>query len=289
MTATRPAELAGRWYPSSAAACAKFLDEVKPIGGMPAARHAAIVPHAGWVYSGAVAWEVLASLAETHPSPDLVVVFGGHLSRRDPPRLLVEGAWETPFGPLAVAEELAQDIAMGLEGCDLENADDFFDDNAIEVIMPMVARLWPKAKVITMGVPPVEKASSMGDEVIDLARRRGYRDIVVIGSTDLTHYGPNYEFRPKGPGMRGHDWVKKENDPAFIRELESMDAQKALWVAERGRSACCPGAACAAIGAARRLGAKRGVLARHTTSWEVRPAEVEPQSFVGYAGIILGE
>lgn len=288
MSTSRPAELAGRWYPSSGEACDRFLDavELAPPSALPDDLAGAIVPHAGWVYSGAIAYRALAPLARARPDTTLVVVFGGHLGARDRPRLMIEGAWDTPYGALPVAEELAQDVGMALE-CEHETPDDFFDDNAVEVVLPMVKKLWPSARVLTLGVPPTDEAPAIGAEVVELALRRKERRLVVIGSTDLTHYGPNYDFQAHGRGAVGHAWVRTKNDPEVVHAMEALDAAKVVWVARRSHNACCPGAAAAAIVGARKLGATRGVTVEQTTSFDVRPSGPEPTSFVGYASLVL--
>ena len=78
------------------------------------------------------------------------------------------------------------------------------------------------------------------------------------------------------------------NDPEIIDKMRALDAARTLWVAQRSRSACCPGAAAAAMVAARKLGADRGATTRYTTSWDERPEGAEPLSFVGYVGLVLG-
>jgi AmmeMemoRadiSam system protein B len=283
----RPSELGGRWYPASAEACLRFFESVPRGSSLPPTRAGAIVPHAGWVYSGAIAFEALAAVADAHPRADLVILFGGHLSPSDSPRLLVEGAFETPFGPLLVPEPLTQDIAMAIE-CELETPDDYVDDNGVEVLVPMLKRLWPEAPAVLMGIPPTSRAAAIGVEVLDLAQRRGFSDIVVIGSTDLTHYGPNYDYRPAGSGPQALDWVKSKNDPAVIEPLSALDATRVIWVAERQRNACCAGAAAAAVAAARKLHADQGIVTRYATSFDVRPDGPAPTSFVGYVGMVLG-
>ncbi len=285
--AVRPAPLSGRWYPDSARACSKFFDEVDPLTSIPSSPQAVIVPHAGWVYSGAIAYAAMQALAAARPRAELVIVFGGHLAPRNEPRLLLEGEFETPFGPAPVAGELASDIAMAMP-CDIESPDGYYDDNPIEVQMPMVRSLWPNASVLLLGVPPNDDAPDIGAEVVRLARTRGYEDIVVIGSTDLTHYGPNYDFIPQGRGHRGLEWVKTDNDPKVIDPMLSMSAKDVLWVAKRHHNACCPGAVAAAIAAAGVLGAKRGEATKYTTSWDIRADGDAPTSFVGYVGVILG-
>src|SRR5687768_15414596 len=129
MSDLRPAELAGRWYPGSAEACDRFFESVAPLEGaaaLPDKPVAAIVPHAGWVYSGAIAYRALAAVAKQEAEPELVIVFGGHLNARDKPRVLIEGGWETPLGPLAVAAGLAEDVSMAIES-EVETPSDYFD------------------------------------------------------------------------------------------------------------------------------------------------------------------
>lgn len=281
----RPAELRGRWYPETAEACDAALAQV-PTTDVDGEVFGAIVPHAGWVYSGAVAYEALAAVQRRRPDADLVIVFGGHLGPRDPMRVFLGGAWETPYGPAEIASGLAEDIGMGIE-CDAETPDEYYDDNAVEVVMPMVKKLWPDAAFLTIGVPPTEQATKIGAEILDLARRRGFERIVAVGSTDLTHYGPNYRYVPNGRGRVGLEWVKTVNDPELIARMESFEANRIVWVAQRSRNACCPGAAAAAMAVAKGLGAARGVVTRYTTSYDVRPAEPEPSSFVGYVGVVL--
>jgi AmmeMemoRadiSam system protein B len=287
-TPLRPAELMGRWYPATAEECDRLLGAPQR---SPELAHVvgAIVPHAGWVYSGKVAFEALSGLQASLPDAELVVIFGGHLRPRDRPRVFLDGAWQTPYGPLPVASALAHEVAMALRECDTESAEDYADDNAVEVLVPMVRRLWPHAQALMIGVPPTDGAGHVGKEVVALAQARGFTRIAVIGSTDLTHYGPNYAFSPAGRGPGGLEWVKTKNDPEVIAKMEALDARQTLWVAQRSRNACCPGAVAAAMVAARKLGAERGVVTRYTTSFDEHPSDPYPMSFVGYVGLLLGK
>jgi AmmeMemoRadiSam system protein B len=288
MSEDRPAELAGTWYPATGQACDSVLENVPALEArLPETRVAAIVPHAGWVYSGAVAYGALRALHDRNRDAELIVVFGGHLGPRDVPRIQIEGGWETPYGSLPVARGLAEDVSMAINA-EPETPTEFYEDNAIEVLMPMIKKLWPDAEVLTVGVPPTRDAETIGREAILLAKARGYQKIAIAGSTDLTHYGPNYSYSPQGRGRRALDWVKSANDPQLIEKVAELDAAKVLWVAQRQRNSCCPGAVAAAITAAKRLGAERGATTQYVTSWEVRPSDPEPTSFVGYVGMILG-
>lgn len=283
----RPTPLAGRWYPADAGECRRFLDTVvvPPVNVAPA--RGAIVPHAGWTYSGDLAFGALKAVQASAPGADLIVLFGGHLARTHEPRLFVDTGFSTPLGTIRCAEALAQDVAMAIESMDLESADDFHEENGVEVLLPMVKHLWPDTPLLAVGPPPNTKALAIGKEVVELARRAGYKSPVLIGSTDLTHYGPDFNFQPKGSGDKGLAWVKEVNDPAIITPMRALDAAQVIWVADRERNACCAGSAAAAISGAKVLGAKRGQLTAYATSHDMNPTGT-PASFVGYASLVLG-
>ncbi|HUL30363.1 MAG TPA: AmmeMemoRadiSam system protein B, partial [Thermodesulfobacteriota bacterium] len=125
------------------------------------------------------------------------------------------------------------------------------------------------------------KAETLGKEVAATAKKESI-SIVAIGSTDLTHYGPNYGFLKKGVGPAAVEWVKKENDKGFIDRALSMDAEGLLKHAIENDSACSAGAAVAAMTTCKALGSQKGVLLDYYTSYDIMPDD----SFVGYAGII---
>jgi AmmeMemoRadiSam system protein B len=116
--------------------------------------------------------------------------------------------------------------------------------------------------------------------VVEGARELGL-NLKILGSTDLTHYGPNYGFTRQGGGPAAVNWVKTENDRRFIDAALGLDTAKVIDGARQRQNACCAGAAAAAIEAARGLGAKEGILMAYTTSYDKIPGD----SFVGYAGI----
>jgi AmmeMemoRadiSam system protein B len=122
----------------------------------------------------------------------------------------------------------------------------------------------------------------LGEEVARLAKEKGV-SILAIGSTDLTHYGPNYGFVKKGLGPTAVEWVKKDNDKGFIDYALKMDTGGLLKHAEENDSACSAGAAASAIATCKELGAEKGTLVDYYTSYDIMPDD----SFVGYAGIVF--
>lgn len=286
MSEVRPAELAGTWYPESTDACrARFDawrneddaddDETPSIG--------VVVPHGGWDISGALAFRALRRLART--PADVVVVLGAHLEPSDPPRIFIEGGFETPFGPRPVAEALSKQVALSWDA-EPETPEEYYDDNAAEVLMPMIGSLWPQAELVVGAVPPRDDASRLGAELADLLLAAG-RPAVCIASVDLTHYGADYGFRPAGPVASARDWVLERNDPPLLDAIRRVDGARVVWTARQHRNTCSAGSLAAALTLSRKLGARAGRIDVHTTSWDLGGRPSDARSFVSYASARL--
>ena len=235
---------------------------------------AGVVPHAGWEFSGRLALEVFSTLPRTL---DTIVIIGGHLGPADGILCAFEDAYETPLGPVPADLEL-----LGVVREAVEVGEDRHPDNTVEVHLPFVPHLFPRAKALALRAAPSSAAQSLGEALAAAALRRGGQ-IAVVGSTDLTHYGPNYGFAPAGGGEAGLRWVREVNDRRFIEGVLAMDVQTVIRSALEDRSACSAGGAAAAIAFARARGATSACLVGYMTSFEVHPAD----SFVGYAGIVF--
>jgi AmmeMemoRadiSam system protein B len=150
--------------------------------------------------------------------------------------------------------------------------------------MPFIKHLFPLAKVAPIMVPINKTAPEVGQAVGRTLQSYKY-NATVVGTTDLTHYGPGYGFTPYGVGPDALRWAKDENDRRFIDLVCAMRDGDLVAEASKRHNACNSGAAAATIAAVRVLGATRGVLLRHTTSSEVLGGEHEDA--VGYAGIVF--
>jgi AmmeMemoRadiSam system protein B len=280
----RPADLAGSWYPANETDCRRtiesFIAESTPCPSPPGGGIGGIVPHAGWVFSGRIACNVISCL-QREPAPDTFIIFGRHLHPGSGNYLMKEGSWATPLGDLGIDTEMGE--ALDLEfAFNLETASRYDQDNTIELQLPFVRYFFPEARLVPIGVPPRTESLDIGKRVATLCKEMGRRALV-LGSTDLTHYGYNYGYAPKGAGQEAVDWVKNENDKAIVDLMVSMDPQGVIEDAMDRQNACCAGAAAAAIVAAKELGAGRGEKIIYATSYDVRP----DSSFVGYAGVLF--
>jgi AmmeMemoRadiSam system protein B len=269
------------WYPADRKDCEReiqsFLEGWSPPDLVSGREVGGIVPHAGWYFSGKLAARVFQSL-KSGREVEVVVVYGGHLGPQEPPLIVTEETWETPFGEIEIAQKLVKGL---MDKIDMGKESPASGDNTIEIQLAMIKYFFPKAKLLAIRPPLSPKAISLGEEVATMAKNSGI-SIVAIGSTDLTHYGPNYGFLKKGVGPSSVEWVKKENDKGLIDFAVRMDAEGLVEHARRNESACSPGAAASAIATCKALGATKGVLLDYYTSYDILPDE----SFVGYAGIV---
>lgn len=284
MMNVRRATFSGSWYPDSSTACEReiqgFLQEKASEAETDHFAVAGIVPHAGWYFSGAIACQVIHALLAQNP-PDVVAVFGMHLGPGSPCYLMSEGGWETPFGPLPIDSDIAQSLLKQFS-FKLETASEFAPDNTIELQLPFIKYFSTNASIVPLGVPPNEESLEIGRAVIRAAKEAG-KTIKVIGSTDLTHYGDNYGFTPKGRGETAVKWVRDENDQRIIDTMVQMDSKQVITEALSSQNACCAGAAATVIESARQLGADFGKILNYATSYDKSPG----RSFVGYVGIIF--
>jgi AmmeMemoRadiSam system protein B len=281
----RKAVFAGSWYPDSARACEKEIQSFLTDRSQPANGEASyvggIVPHAGWYFSGAIACQVIAALAQG-TKPDTLAIFGMHLHPRSSNYIMPKGAWETPFGPIEIDDELVQGL-MGQFDFVIETASHFTQDNTIELQLPFVKYFFKDTKIVTIGVPPTKSSLDIGTALVRASQKMG-GSMKVLGSTDLTHYGTNYGYTPKGLGASALKWVREENDREIIDTMLDLDPDTLIQKALQQQNACCAGAAATAIAAGKALGAQKAHAVAYATSHDKSPGD----SFVGYVGLLFG-
>lgn len=260
--------VAGLFYPDRREALAELIDRLAseiPVERRQGAR-AVIVPHGPYHSSGAVAAAVYGGIT----LPETAVVLGPNHSGIEQ-GVAVEGVWETPLGKLPVDRDLA--LAVLKHARDLKkNQKVHEEEHSIEVQLPFLQRLGRLRGLVPVLVAPadLETLRRIGQglaRAIQAARRK----VLLICSTQLTRYEARQEVQRK--------------DAWAIESMLELDEERLLQGAmENGLSMCGAAAAAAILSAAKALGASRGVLVRHEVSGA---AAIEPDSVVGYAGVIL--
>ncbi len=277
MASIRPRSLPPGWYPRSEDETKEeiqaFLKKAAE-PGVKAMFKAGVAPHAGWFYSGRLACNVFKQLVQPC---DTIVVVGGHLHPRSGVIAAYEDGYYTPFGAIDADLDLLNAVRAAME---IE--EDTEPDNTVEIQLPFAKYFFPKAKALHFRAPPSDKAIQLGAAITQAAKTAN-KKVVVLGSTDLTHYGPNYGFSPKGGGKDAVKWVKDVNDKRFVDAILAFKPEEAIDLANKQHSACSAGAAITALSFAQSSGAKASTLLDYYTSNDVQANS----SFVGYAGILF--
>ena len=283
--------VAGQFYAADAKGCREDL--VRLVGQAPSAVDGnepllgGLVPHAGWVCSGAVAAGVFKTLAASRTPTTIVLIGSVHRHHGKQAAVFGSGRWETPVGPVEIDERLAERVC-GHTSLIVDDPYAHEGEHSIEVQVPFIVNLFPDAKVLPIMVPPSRTAAEVGEAIGRTIKLYNY-DALVIGTTDLTHYGPNYGFAPHGVGAAGNAWAKNTNDRRFIDLILELQGADLVPEAAEHRNACGSGAAAATVGAVTALGASRATLLEHTTSAEVLgdAGRRDMADSVGYAGIVF--
>jgi AmmeMemoRadiSam system protein B/AmmeMemoRadiSam system protein A len=186
LTETRPAAVAGRFYPGDAGALAREVDHllgaVAP-AGIARAPKMLVVPHAGYVYSGPVAAQAYALLAPWRGHIRRVVVLG------PTHRVAIRGlawpgasAFATPLGRV----ELDPDAPSRLSGLSQVrvNAEAHAQEHSLEVQLPFLQRALGTFTLVPLAVGE----ASAAQVALVLERLWGGDETLVVISTDLSHY-----------------------------------------------------------------------------------------------------
>ncbi len=227
-----------------------------------------LAPHAGYMYSGAVAGAVYARLE----LPDRVILLGpNHSGLGEPLSILTEGSWQTPLGNAPIDSGLAGELRRR---CPLlaEDAEAHREEHSIEVQLPFLQKLQPAMRFvpIAVGTESFEALETLGQALAGTIRAAG-RPVLIVASSDMNHYD--------------NDERTRLQDRRAIDQLLALDARGLYETVRRERiSMCgyCP--AVTMMTAALELGAARAELVRYATSAD---ASGDRSRVVGYAGIVV--
>ncbi|HOK94855.1 MAG TPA: AmmeMemoRadiSam system protein B, partial [Anaerohalosphaeraceae bacterium] len=264
----RKAAVAGQFYGAPAKECREEIEECLPPRDLkielPESIVAAIVPHAGWVFSGSLAAVAFKAIRQVNGDVDTFVIFGAaHRYYGDRPAVYDSGQWETPLGRIEIDADLSSRIIEQGADADLQA---HRSEHSIEVQVPFIQYLFPKAQIVPVVMPITGTEHTFGARIGRLISAINDKKIVCVASTDLTHYGPRYGFCPQGTGPDALRWAREVNDRLFIDTAIRLEAEQLVQIAIDKGNACGPAAAAVVVAAAKAMGRSRGLLFGHTTS-----------------------
>ena len=192
----RPPAVAGQFYAGSGAELAHQLEscfrDARGPGELPA-RHrsgarslwAAVVPHAGYPYSGPIAANAYALVA-TQRAPESVLILGVDHHGLGSGAVLSDRPWSTPLGPVEVDHDLVRALRRGPVSL---NEAAQAREHSIEVQLPFLQYVLPRPRFVALQVAfgSFDYLRSVGNVVREAVKGR---DVLLLASTDFSHYVP---------------------------------------------------------------------------------------------------
>jgi predicted class III extradiol MEMO1 family dioxygenase len=318
VNSTRPAAVAGTWYPASPGALTREVDGYVAAAApdaIPRGRlDAVIAPHAGLMFSGPVGAYAYKAAAANGPFDVVILAGPSHFVAFDGVALYPSGAFDSPLGPAPIDEQLGQELLAAsplIHPMPAAHA----REHSLEMQLPFIRRLLPGAAIVPllMGHQTRETIRGLADALAKVGggpaspkREReggpkrdgepkptgeGGRDalarvgaghannkVLLVASTDLSHYFD----APTAEALdrRVQDLVAACDPEGLLHLFEEYPD------GERGRFVACGGGpAIAVMLAARARGAPHGRVLKYMHSGEISG---DNAGVVGYLAGALG-
>ena len=239
-----------------------------------------VVPHAGYIYSGAIAAHSYYHLAQNGFADKFVILGPNHTGAGSGVSVMTEGIWETPLGPLSINKSLAEQIWTGI--VDKDNSAHQYE-HSIEVQLPFLQFTSQKFDFvpICMAMQDYKTSQEVGNILAD-AIKKSKKSVVIIASSDFSHAGFNYMSVPPS-GMQVYEYAEKQ-DRLAIDQIIQMDAEGLISTVHKNNITMCGyGPVAAMLIAAEQLDAQHVELLKYGTSYEVNPGD----SCVGYGALAI--
>lgn len=262
----RQAAVAGQFYPDSEPALRDALSRLIPENKSPKAVKGIISPHAGYVYSGAIAGRLFSEVA----IPATVLIIGpNHHGSGAAAALYPDGEWMTPLGATPVNSRLN---ALLLRYTPYIQPDVVAHqlEHSLEVQLPFIQYLRPDATIaaICLGHGDYARLRDIGAGIAAAIREFG-DEVLIVASSDMTHYESATTARLK--------------DEMALERALTLDGKGLLEVCQsRGITMCGVVPAAVMIEAALQSGASHAKLVAYGTSGDVTG---DNRQVVGYAAV----
>jgi AmmeMemoRadiSam system protein B len=231
---------------------------------------AVVCPHAGYMYSGAVAANSYYAMAKDGVPKTCVIIGPNHTGMGSGVSLMTEGAWETPIGVSPIDTDLAKSIREQTNIIDIDESAHRLE-HSIEVQLPFIQYVYGldvKLVPICMMMQDLTTSCEVGEAISNAVNGS---NVVIIASSDMTHYESQAAASKK--------------DRLVIESILSLDEESLQKVVEsQSISMCGYGPITAAIRAAKLLGAKTASLLSYKTSGDITQ---DKSAVVGYAAVSI--
>ncbi len=266
---SRSPAVAGRFYPGDERALRLSIEDLHD--GFPEKTKkkvlAAISPHAGYIYSGGIAAETIASIE----IPETVVLLGPNHTGKGRPVALSTSTWETPMGKVPVDRNFVNDLLIETDYVEEDELAHRYE-HSLEVQLPFLQFHQPELSIVPLSFSHL--SYQVLDEIglaLSAVIQKTDKDVLLLASTDMTHYEPRE--------------MAESKDRYVLKKLSKMDPNNLYCsVTGHGISMCGIMPVTVALITAIELGATQTELIRYTDSGEITG---DINQVVGYAGVLI--
>jgi AmmeMemoRadiSam system protein B len=265
----RQPAVADRFYPGSPKLLSKTITELFPqIQNAEKSKALAVVsPHAGYVYSGALAAETLCAVE----IPETVIILGPNHHGQGAPISLSTETWDMPLGRVSVDKEITDQLLRNSQHITIDEIA-HQHEHSLEVQVPFLQMLQKELRIVPLVLSLISYA--LCEEVaLSLAKtiKASRKDLLIVASSDMSHY----EARR----------ISEQKDRSALKCIERMDPYELYrTVLDNKISMCGVIPVVIAILATKSLGAKQSNLIGYTDSGYISG---DTSQVVGYAGVII--
>jgi AmmeMemoRadiSam system protein B/AmmeMemoRadiSam system protein A len=262
--------VSGQFYPASPSQLKAMIEGMVDEKAAKEEVIGLVSPHAGYIYSGRVAGTVISKIK----FKDTFIIMGpNHTGMGKPCSIMTEGVWKTPLGEVEIDSELGKRILASSSYLQEDFAAHQYE-HSIEVQIPFLQYFKPDIRFV-----PIILAYSSGAIYKEIGReiakaiKNSNKEVVIIASSDMTHYEPQESAQRKD--MHAIEAILDLNEDELLRRIYELDI-----------SMCGYAPTVSLISAAKELGATGAELVKYQTSGDTSG---DYTSVVGYAGIIVRE
>ncbi len=267
--AERMPGVAGTFYPAEPEKLTALVDELLAGAGSKEPWAAALVPHAGLRFSGQIAADVLKRIE----IPQTVIILGPkHTPHGMEWAVAPHQTWNLATGMIESDFMLARKLAQTIPGLEMD-AVAHQREHAIEVELPLIARLAPGSRVVGIVLEPTDLASCkrFAHGLAEVVGACVTRPLLLI-SSDMNHFATDDENR--------------RLDSLAMDALENLDPDEVFHtVTNNGVSMCGLVPAVIVLQTLRLLGG--GKEARRVAYGTSADVTQDRSRVVGYAGMLF--
>lgn len=264
----RQPAVAGQFYSSNPA---KLRNELQGFIKADESRQKAIgiiAPHAGYMYSGAIAGSVYGAIE----IPDTVLILGpNHHGFGSKAALFPHGKWVTPLGFTKINDRLGRLIKENSNIVEEDSSAHHYE-HSLEVQLPFLQFINPDVTIaaVCIGYSDYADCRELGIGIAKAIREFGEK-VLIVASSDMTHYETAS--------------AAKEKDDLALREVLALNPEGLLKVCRMETiSMCGVVPATIMLVAALELGASRARIVKYATSGDITG---DNRQVVAYAAITV--